>query len=235
MAQQAAAGIAQTPRPATIRAPRPDLCAAIATAIYNFAAKASSHSFILSAFCEGPLTTSHCLHTAGVPRITTHRTNFTNHHSLITTHAPSPANVTMLQAPPALHQSPLTTHQSRLFNRQPARLEIVISHRKQTTELSFNRQLLHTLKIELLRRSACNNPALQLSPDRLRPRIPSRNRALEIRVIRQMAPDRCMIPKLLIVRRRLPLRPAHRPALPRPEVISEFLTLTFYWKSCIVT
>ena len=225
MAQQAAAGIARTSCPAPIRAPRPNLRAAIATPIYNSAAKASSHSFILSAFCEGPLTASHCLHTAGVPRITTHRMNFTNHHSLITTHAPSPANVKMLQAPHALHQSPLTTHQSRLFNRQPVRLEIVVSYRKQTTELSFNRQLLHTLKIELLRRSACNNPAPQLSPDCLRGRIPSSNRALEIREIGQMPSERRAIAEFRVLHHRLP----------RPEVISHLLTLTFYGKGSIVT
>ncbi len=58
----------------------------VAAAIFP-AAMASSHSFILSAFCEGSQATSHCF-----------------------------------------------------FNRQPARLEIVISRRKQRTGTQFNRQ-----------------------------------------------------------------------------------------------
>ncbi len=83
---------------------------------YNRSAHPSSHLFVLSAFCEGSLATSHCLFTARAPRVASHRPHFTNHYSPITTHASFPAHVTMLQTPPAVHQSPLTNHAFSIAN-----------------------------------------------------------------------------------------------------------------------
>ncbi len=69
MVHHGAAGIAQTPRRAHFRSN--------ARAALSIPKKASSHSFTLSAFCEGSLTTTHCLYTAHVPRIATHHMLFT--------------------------------------------------------------------------------------------------------------------------------------------------------------
>ena len=52
------------------------------------------------------------------------------------------------------HSSQVTHH--RLSNRQPARLEIVVSHTKQTPAINFNRQLFGTLGIHFHKLATLN-------------------------------------------------------------------------------
>jgi hypothetical protein len=74
--------------------------------------------------------TSHCLSTAGGPRVANHRSHFNNHESLRTHH-------TLL---PLMSQCCIAKIHPKI-NRQPRRLETVVSHRKHTSETPINRQL----------------------------------------------------------------------------------------------